>query len=164
MATISTAAQPHIHEMPPATMLVVRTTGDPKDVAQPAIAALFGAATAVGGPRGALRARWPNAATEARQRWMGIWGIPVDDHTTEAPETVPGEKVAVETWDYGTVAEIVHEGPYATESASVAVLHEHLESRGYHIVGPHEEEYLTMPGASVQRTVIRYPVAPVSSV
>lgn len=159
---IGTAAQPHIHEMPPATMLVVRTTGDPSAVAQPAIAALFGAATAVGGPRGALRARWPNAASDAREHWIGIWGIPVDPHTTEVPDTVPGEHVGVETWDYGTVAEVVHEGPYATEAASIAVLHDFVESRGYRIAGPHEEEYLTMPGAPVQRTLIRYPVVPVS--
>ena len=161
MAT-TTAAQPHIHELPPATMLVVRTLGDPNAVAQPAIAALFGAATAVGGPRGALRARWPDAATEPKSRWTGIWALPVDSLTTDVPEVVPAQHVGVETWDYGTVAEIVHEGPYATESASISVLHDYVESRGYHIVGPHEEEYLSMPGQTPQRTVIRYPVAPAS--
>lgn len=153
------AAQPRIHEMPPATMAVVRTAGDPGVVAQPAIAALFAAATALGGPRGALRARWPDAGHAPREHWTGIWALPIAPGATAVPQVVPTCHVDIETWAYGTVAEILHEGPYATESASIQVLHDHIAARGYQVVGPHEEEYLTMPNVPLPRTVIRYPVA-----
>jgi hypothetical protein len=37
-------------------------------------------------------------------------------------------------------------------------LHDFIVENGYEIAGVHEEEYLTMPKAKVQKTLIRYPI------
>ena len=40
---------------------------------------------------------------------------------------------------------------------------EFIAASGYEIAGPHEEEYLTQPDAKQMKTIIRYPVRPVSA-
>ena len=64
----------------------------------------------------------------------------------------------IERWEYGTVAEILHLGPYSEEGPTIERLHKFIEESGYEIAGVHEEEYLTRPDAKVQKTVIRYEV------
>jgi hypothetical protein len=160
---IDIATEPRITTLAPVTMAVVRTTGAPAAVAQLAISALYAAASAAGGARGALRARWPDAHLVPQERWTGVWALPIADGVQSLPQIVPGMHVEVETWDYGQVAEIVHVGPYAAEDVGVARLREHVQARGYELSGPHEEEYLTPPGAAEQRTVIRFPVVPAAA-
>jgi len=57
----------------------------------------------------------------------------------------------LETWNYGTVAQILHVGPYSEEEPTVKRLHEFITENGYEIAGIHEEEYLTPPKAKVQK-------------
>jgi GyrI-like small molecule binding domain len=162
--------KPALVEMPAQKMAVVRSLGDPGEVAADVFPALFGAVYAlkfkVLKPRGvefkvgAPRARWPLPLETPREEWVGIWGIPVPDDTDELPQTVPDVPVTLETWEYGTTAHILHLGPYADEEPTVARLRAFVAESGYAIAGPHEEEYLTMPDAKNLKTIIRYPVAP----
>ncbi|HEU5318217.1 MAG TPA: GyrI-like domain-containing protein, partial [Chloroflexota bacterium] len=114
---------------------------------------------------GALRARWSGARLEAdgslsgpKDEWRGAWGLPIPDGIEEVPQKVQGTEVRPETWEYGTVAQILHIGPYATEPPTVRRLHDFIAAQGYEIAGEHEEEYLTRPTARVVKTLIRYPV------
>jgi hypothetical protein len=45
----------------------------------------------------------------------------------------------IERWQYGTVAEIVHRGPYAGEPAAIARLLACIAEQGYQPIGEHEE-------------------------
>jgi len=76
----------------------------------------------------------------------------------DSPQKVPGIEVKIETWEYGTIAQILHLGAYDQEYATVDRLHRFIEDNGYEIAGIHEEEYLTTPDAKVIKTLIRYPV------
>jgi hypothetical protein len=167
--------KPSIVEMPAQRMAAVRSVGDPNEVGAQVFPALFGAVYTlkfkVLKPRGvefkvsAPRARWPLALDTPRKQWVGLWGIPVPDDVKadDLPQTVPGVPVTLETWQYGTMAHILHLGPYAEEAATVERLRAFLAESGYEIAGPHEEEYLTQPDAKQMKTIIRYPVRPVSA-
>ncbi|HET9014098.1 MAG TPA: GyrI-like domain-containing protein [Thermomicrobiaceae bacterium] len=167
------AEAPHVREMATQHMAVVRTVGDPTVVAHSAIQALYGAVYALKFARkqagrdftvGPLRARWPDASTEPPGEWHGVWALPIPDDVDAVASRDPGIPIAVEDWEYGTVAEILHLGSYADEPASIDRLHAFIAAQGYAIAGPHEEEYLSMPGATVQRTLLRYRVRPAAAV
>jgi len=87
-----------------------------------------------------------------------IIGLPIPEETTSLPQKVPNIEVKVEQWQYGTVAQILHLGPYDQENATIERLHRFIEDSGYEIAGTHEEEYLTTPDAKVIKTLIRYPI------
>jgi hypothetical protein len=159
--------EPEILEMKPQKMAVVYTKGDPSKVAEEALPALYGSVyklkfelkrKGVTFKVGKLRARWPDAHLLPKDQWAGIWGLPVPEDTTSLPQKVPEIEVKVETWNYGTVAQILHVGPYGEEEPSVKRLHDFIFKKGYDIAGVHEEEYLTTPKAKVQKTLIRYPI------
>jgi effector-binding domain-containing protein len=92
--------------------------------------------------------------------------MPVPDAMTAAPPSHgdDGLDVALATWDYGEVAEILHAGPYSAEQPTIARLKAFITERGYEIAGPHEEEYLRGPGMlfagdpGTYLTLIRYQV------
>ncbi len=92
------------------------------------------------------------------EEWTHIIGLPVPEDTASLPQKVTGIEVKLETWEYGTVAQILHLGPYDQEYPTVQRLHQFIEDSGYEIAGAHEEEYLTRPDAKVIKTIIRYPV------
>jgi hypothetical protein len=163
--------EPVIVEMPTATMAVVRTTGDPSELGPRVFPALYGAAYGLkfalkkaGGPEykvPAPRARWfagENWRSVPREEWEAAWGIEIPEGTGEVPQKDPETPVAIERWEYGTVAEVLHLGTYAEEGPTIDLLHAFIEEQGYEIVGPHEEEYQSRPGAKNQKTVIRYQV------
>ncbi len=151
-ATALAPTTPVIREKAATRMATVRTTGAPAVVGKEAAGALY---AAVGG-RGPLFARWPNAHLVEKEDWIGIWALPLPEGE---PRVIPGLRpVTMETWTYGTVAEIVHVGSFATEPETIARLHRFIADQGYEIAGPHEEEYLTPPGSPEQRTLIRYVV------
>lgn len=159
---------PRITELKAQPMAVVYTHGEPSEVAEAALPVLFGA---VYGARaelkkkkrsvfkvGPLRARWPDANDVPRERWTGVWGLPLPNGIAALPQKNPEIPVKREVWEYGPVAELLHVGPYTAEGPTVARLQAFVAEQGFEIVGPHEEEYLTTPRAKVQRTIIRFRV------
>ncbi len=163
----SATPKPEILEMPAQTMAVAYTKGDPNMVAGQAAAALYASVSALSGelkkkgidfPVGVLRARWPDVAGTPKDQWTGIWGLPIPDDVDSIPKKVPGVDVTIERWNYGTIAQILHIGPYDAEPATIQRLMDFIAKSGYEIAGSHEEEYLTPPGVPEQKTMIRYPV------
>lgn len=66
--------------------------------------------------------------------------------------------MSVDEFEYGSVAEVLHTGPFSEEGPTVTALQKFIEESGYEIAGVHKEEYLTSPQAKLQKTLIRYPV------
>ena len=149
-------------------MAVVRGKGTPQKVFAELMPALYGSVYTLkfdlkkkGLPTfkvSGLRARYPDAPSVPKEQWTHIIGLPVPEDTTSLPQKVAGIEVKLETWNYGTVAQIPHLGSYAQEEANIKRLHEFITDSGYEIAGAHEEEYVTRPDAKVPKTLIRYPV------
>jgi len=164
----SSKKDPQILEMPPQKMAVVYAKGAPDKVFPQFMPALYGSVFTLkfdlkkkGLPTfkvSGLRARYPDAHLVPKDEWTHIIGLPIPEDTTSLPQKVPGVEVKIETWEYGTVAQILHLGAYDQEYATVERLHKFIEENGYEIAGVHEEEYLTTPDAKVPKTIIRYPV------
>jgi hypothetical protein len=162
---------PEIVEMPAQLMAVVHSVGDPNDVGETVFKALYGAVYALKfalKKRGvefkvaAPRARWfagEGWQDVPRDQWEAAWAIPVPNGTTELEQKLPDVPVRLETWEYGTAAQILHIGTYAEEEPTIKRLHEFIAEQGYEIIGAHEEEYLSRPGAKTQKTEVRYQVA-----
>ena len=105
-----------------------------------------------------MHARYPDAHLAPRDEWTIIIGVPIPDDTISLTQKVPGGEIKIETWQYGTVAQVLHLGPYDQERATVEQLYAFIERNSYEVTGIHEEEYLTTPDAKVIKTIIRYPV------
>jgi hypothetical protein len=152
---------PRLTTMARQKMLVVEAKGDPNVVAGDAFGLLFKTFFSLKGVRmTAPRARWANIATDPKDEWVGLYGLPLPDSVTGLPEGTQG--VRIEEWDYGDVAEILHVGPYSEETPTIERLHAFINESGFAIAGPHEEEYLKVPGMAASPadywTIIRYPV------
>lgn len=166
----SRKTDPHILTLPAHTMAVVTSVGDPNDVGATVMPALFGAVYTLKFARKkagagefkveALRARWPDAHLKPKAEWTAHWAIPLPDDVTELVQKVPGVEVRIERWEYGTVAQVLHLGPYTEEGPTVQRLHAFIAEQGYELAGPHEEEYVTRPDAKAPKTIIRYQVKP----
>ncbi len=172
MSPRKSKTDPEIITMPAQKMAVVQGKGTPDKVFPTLFPALYGSVYTLkfdlkkkGVPTFKVsppRARYPDALSTPMDKWTIVIGIPVPDDTASLPQKVPAIKVNLETWQYGTVAQILHLGPYDQEYATVARLHQFLKDNGYEIAGMHEEEYLTRPDAKVAKTLIRYPVRKMS--
>jgi hypothetical protein len=163
---------PAIVEMGPQKVLQVRAKGDPNTVAKVAFGLLMKAYFKLkdvpkSGPSfKPPRGRWPVDSGQPPEEWTGLYAMPVPDPTQEVPPVgeVAGLSVELDTWEYGTVAQILHVGGYDQEAGTVRTLKEFVASEGYEIAGLHEEEYLRGPGflfrGNPERylTLIRYPV------
>jgi len=164
----SSKKEPQILEMPPQKMAVVYGKGTPDKVFSELMPALYGSVYTLkfdlkkkGLPTfkvSGLRARYPDAHLLPMEQWTHIIGLPIPEDTTSLPQKVPGVEVKLETWKYGTVAQILHLGAYDQEGPTVERLHKFIKDNGYEIAGVHEEEYLTTPDAKVPKTIIRYAV------
>ncbi len=160
--------EPQILEIPPQKMAVVYGKGAPDKVFPEVMPALYGSVYTLkfalkkqGLPTfkvSGLRARYPDAHLVPKDEWTHIIGLPIPEDTTFLPQKVAGVEVTIETWEYGTVAQILHLGAYDQEEATVERLHQFIKDSGYEIAGLHEEEYLTRPDAKVVKTLIRYTV------
>jgi len=164
----SSRTEPQILEMPSQKMAVVRGKGTPEKVFTELMPALYGSVYTLkfdlkkrGLPTfkvSGLCARYPDAHLVPKEEWTHIIGLPVPEDTELLPQKSPGTEVRIETWEYGTVAQILHLGPYDQEGPTIERLQKFIEENGYEITGVHEEEYLTRPDAKVVKTLIRYPV------
>ncbi len=162
----SSKLEPQILEMPAQKMAVVNGKGAPDKVFTELMPALMGSVYTLkfnlkkqGLPTFKVsppRTRYPDALDVPMDKWTLIIGSPVPEDTISLPQKETGVEVKLETWGYGTVAQILHLGAYDQEKASVECLHKLIEENGYEISGPHEEEYLTRPDAKVVKTIIRY--------
>jgi effector-binding domain-containing protein len=159
--------EPQLVEMGPQKVATITTKGDPNKMGSRVMPALYGSVYMLKSQRkkagkdfkvGASRARWPDSDRVSKAEWTGIWALPVPEDTIEIPQKIPEIPVELQTWEYGTVAQIVHVGSYRTEAKTIDKLRKFIEENGYEIAGVHEEEYLTRPTAKVQKTLIRYPV------
>ncbi len=160
--------EPRISTMASQRILVVELKGDPNQVGGKAFGALFKTFYQLKGvPKGgsppAPRARWPLPLDTPKGEWIGIYGMPIPATVEALPEkTDPLVKIG--TWDYGTVAEILHVGPYGEEAPTVGKLAAFLAQQGFQVIGDHEEEYLRGPGMFGKGdprkyyTIIRYRV------
>ncbi len=168
MSPRKSKTDPQILEMTAQKMAVVRGQGTPDEVFSKVMPALYGSVYTLkfdlkkkGLPTfkvTGLRARYPDAHLKPKEEWTHILGLPVPEDTTSLPQKLPDIKVKVEDWQYGTVAQILHLGPYDQEGPTIERLVKFIEESGYEIDGVHEEEYLTTPDAKVVKTLIRYPV------
>jgi len=164
----SSKTEPQILEMPAQKMAVVYGKGAPDKVFPKVLPALFGSVYTLkfdlkkkGLPTFKVsppRTRYPDAHLVPMEEWTIVSGIPIPEDTASLPQKVPETEVKIETWEYGTIAQILHLGPYDQEEPTVERLHKFIEDSGYQIAGVHEEEYLTKPDAKVLKTIIRYPV------
>jgi len=160
--------EPQIIEMPSQKMAVVSGKGTPEKVFTELMPALYGSVFTLkfdlkkkGLPTfkvSGLRARYPDAATKPKEEWNHIIGLPIPNDTAVLPQKVAGIEVRLETWQYGTVAQILHLGSYSEEGPNIERLLEFIKDSGYEIASPHEEEYITRPNAKVVKTIIRYEV------
>lgn len=159
---------PRILEMPPQKMAVVRGRGAPDKVFSEVMPALYGSVYTLkfdlkkkGLPTfkvSGLRARYPDAHLVPKNDWTHIIGLPIPEDTASLPQKIAGTEVKLETWEYGTVAQILHLGTYDQENPTVERLRKFIADSSYEIAGAHEEEYLTTPDAKVPKTIIRYPI------
>ena len=160
---------PETVEMPACKVATVTSKGDPNVVGEQIFKPLYGAVYTLKfdlKKRGletfkveGLRARWPDAHLLPKDQWTAHWALPIPDDTDTLPQKEPGTEVAIATWEYGTVAQVLHLGPYSEEGPTIAALHKFIEDSGYRMIGEHEEEYLTSPKAKVMKTIIRHRVA-----
>ena len=168
MAPRKLKTDPQLLVMPSQKMAVVSGKGSPEKLFPGIMPALYGSVFTLkfdlkkkGLPTfevSGLRARYPDLLSVPKDEWTVIIGLPVPEDTTALPQKEADIEVRLETWDYGTVAQILHLGAYDQEEASVERLHKFVADSAYEIAGHHEEEYLTRPDAKVPKTIIRYSI------
>lgn len=162
------STEPRIVELPTQKMAVVTGRGTPQEVFPKLMPALYGSVFTikmtlkktgkeiftVSGRHG----RYPDAGQVAKKDWTMILALPVPNDTATLPQKVPNVEVKLETWNYGTVAQVLYLGQYSEETPTIEKLIKFVHDNGYEITGYHEEEYLTKPDAKVPKTIIRYEV------
>ena len=149
-------------------MAVVHASGTPQEVFPKLMPALYGSVYTLrfdlkkkGLPTfkvTGLRARYPDAVNVSKDKWSYTIGLPVPDDTHVLPQKIADTEVKLQTWQYGTVSQILHLGAYTQENPTVERLMGFIKDEGYEISGIHEEEYLTAPDAKEAKTLIRYQV------
>ncbi len=164
----SSKTEPKTLEIPPQKMAVVYGKGAPDKVFTQLMPALYGSVYTLkfdlkkkGLPTfkvSGLRARYPDAHLVPKDEWTHIIGLPIPEDTTLLTQKIANIKVNIETWEYGTVAQILHLGPYDREGPTIERLQQFIQDNGYKIAGVHEEEYVTSPDAKIPKTIIRYPI------
>ena len=92
----------------------------------------------------------PELAGEARETAADTKGLPGID------------RVRLEPFAEGRVAQVLHRGPYSEEGPTVEALHRFIAGQGLSLTGKHHEIYLGDPRRTAPeklRTIVRQPVA-----
>jgi hypothetical protein len=154
--------EPHTFELVDQRMATIMASGDPRRVGQDVIPVLYESVNRARKERPfdlePLRARWTPGPTRALTDRPAMWGLPVPANIQDLPQVDDEHPVRIDVWQYGTVAEILHEGSRAEEGRAIDRLRKYMDAQGYEVIGPHEEEYLTPPNAPIPKTLIRYRV------
>lgn len=165
----------HLYQIPSQKMAVVEVVGDPNEVSQDILGALYATVYEIRKQYKnlgtvfsveKLRGRWPDGTfAKPKALWEGTYGLPVPADVTSLPELpakkqVPGVTIRLQVWHYGTVASMIHVGSYADEHETIAALQQTFRDSGYHAVrDSHEEVYLSDPRKTVPsklKTLIIY--------
>jgi effector-binding domain-containing protein len=156
--------EPHTFELMDQRMATVMTEGRSRKEAEEAIQALYESVRRLQQKHGfelePLRARWPADGRGAGSERVAMWGLPVPVEVDDISQPDERFHVRMEVWEYGTVAEILHEGSHAEEGRTIEKLRRYMDDENMAVLGPHEEEYLTPPTAPVPKILIRYRVRP----
>lgn len=153
---------PHTFELVGQRMATVMTgEGEDRDSSE-AVAALYACVNETRARRPfelePLRVRWVIDGGRPKSERGAMWGLPVPPEITDVAQCDGRFSVRIETWEYGTVAEILHEGSRAEEGRAIERLKRYMEEQKLEPIGSMEEEYLTPPGAPIPKTLIRYRV------
>lgn len=112
-------------------------------------------------------------SAERKDDWLWTMMIAQPDFVTaehvEAAKVQAAAKKALpslpllryELFNEGLAAQIMHVGPYASETPTILRLHEYIASQGYSRRGKHHEIYMSDPNRTAPeklKTVIRQPV------
>lgn len=155
-------AEPHTFELVNQRMATIMASGNPARIGQDVVPILYKSVNAARERHPfelePLRARWAPNARMPRSERPAMWGLPVPADVRELPQFDPEHPVRIDVWEYGTVAEVLHEGSRAEEGRTLDRLRKYMDEQGFEVLGPHEEEYLSPPDAAVPKTLIRYRV------
>lgn len=112
-------------------------------------------------------------ADRATWRWTLMIGLPeaASDEEVAAALAAGRAKLApphdaslrVERFAEGPCAQVVHQGAYADERATIEALHAAVHGAGLVLHGRHHELYVSIPGRTAPerlRTILRQPLAP----
>lgn len=167
-ASRSSGSEPEILEIPRQKMAVVYAKGTPEWVFPQVLPDLYSSVYTLNIERekqglsrfsiGGLRARYPDAHLLPITEWTNVIGLPIPETTTSLPQKIGGNRIVIETWEYGTVAQILFRDASEGMVATIERLHHYIEDNGYEIVGVHEEEHLTLPEDVNRSILIRYRV------
>ncbi len=83
------------------------------------------------------------------------------DEVTKKKSLPALSKVRFITYKEGTVAQILHIGPYSEEGPTIEKLHQFIFDNGYELTGLHHEIYLSDPRKAAPeklKTIIRQPI------
>lgn len=163
---------PSITTLPDQKMLVVEITGDPLVVGNKAIKFLLKTYKAMGiTPAGTKihprLARMPVLEGIPKDLWVNRFAIPLPEGIDSIPyiENPDNLLLTIDEWKYGTVAQILYIGPYASEQNTIQQLRNYITAQDYYILGSFEEEYIRGPGifgfGNPQKylTILRYRVS-----
>lgn len=162
--------EPRIISLPDQKMLVVEIKGNPNIKGKEAFALLYKALYTLKKTYKEIdmvapRTRWPKPFDTPIEEWIGLYGVPIPDIVEKLPEEeMKDYKIKIDTWKYGEVAEILHIGEYNDEIPTIEKLKEFVKSKGYKIIGAHEENYIKGPGMFFKGnpknyyTLIRYKI------
>ena len=154
--------EPHTFELMDQRMATVMTESRSRKESEDAVKALYESVRLLQKDHGfelePLRARWPADGPGSPSGRVAMWGLPVPVEVDDIAQTDERFRVRLDVWEYGTVAEILHEGSHAEEGRTVEKLRRYMEDENMTVIGPHEEEYLTPLTAAVPKILIRYRV------